>query len=1181
MADRNTRWRLLLGLGLGMALALGVAWQVGKRILDVDRYRSLVEAELERSTGLPVTIARLDLALRPVPALSAFDVSIGEGELQAVAPRIYLLPALGPLWERRLEISRIDLGELELILPSDPDRLQRRWDTLVQRVAAASLPAPAATASLWDSLLSGVAVHRVLAKDTLVRLGQSGDPWILGSVEVSGLTDADVDVDLATRLLAFGTQITGRLRIPRDAGAGSEIEGDFRVSADWPDDATGVPEALRSGLEATALLRGDPERELRLTIDGTLEPRAARAFSGNVSGELLLADGVLRANFATDGPELQLNGSARRGADGFAELRIDSLDADRAGVMAVIDWLGPDFVELSTSEVGTLAMRDVALGFRPDGGAPQLVSGSLSAEGLGAGLAGRSMAREIFLEAEATEAGVTIRTLRGGPFDLTGDLNFEPDWSQFEIAVRGDIALTPDLLESLGVSALENVSGRIHLEELRQAFPAQAMRDELPALRARVIDATLGVSGDGWADVLSGIDLRVTTEGARLSVDGRGRSRALGDVNASASWSADESETRAQVAIDPAAGDGFGSAALWEAAKPLLRAWGSNGVEVTALWPEGPGEAVWMGLERSAPPTLHARIALHPDRSDGVLGDVRVDAQVPARSLGVLLPAGVETSGTAALQLQRDSSRETFSVDADLGALALRSGHFVEKRPGEVLRLKVEGDAPAHGLRVKRLHVASAKQSLPLEWREERLVASDLDIDLAAWSFLLTGEATAAGRLRGALATNPLDVRLELSNVGVQLSPELAIDAADGTIALGEAGWSLGALRIRGAGSDVRIEAALEGERLQGSIIGALLDVDLVQALVDEVRALLPEPTQEATPMRGTLAMELDRVLVGRSEARGLDAEVHFDGNGVHVPAFDFGAYEGRVSGTLDLVAQPDGPRRLDLLLEITDVSGRFLDDLFFEEAPRDIHGAFSATLAFAAPLADDLKTMLAAGDGRLSWSARNGSFGKLHIASKIATALRASQALRLRMPALKDEGLAFDTVEADFPIQKGLLRIAVFQLDTTSYAINAVGSLDFARDRSDVPIEVNATRGLTMGLDRLPIVGDALQIVNVQLQATGSPYDLTVRMASFKDQVVRASRSGPKSFVKRVRDAVALTKRLNGKAPEPIAVPEAAAPGEDATLSPRPDLPPDASSNDVVTEPEGGDASLPGDASP
>ena len=40
MADRKRRLQLLLGLGPDLAICAGGAWQVGKRALAVDEYRS-------------------------------------------------------------------------------------------------------------------------------------------------------------------------------------------------------------------------------------------------------------------------------------------------------------------------------------------------------------------------------------------------------------------------------------------------------------------------------------------------------------------------------------------------------------------------------------------------------------------------------------------------------------------------------------------------------------------------------------------------------------------------------------------------------------------------------------------------------------------------------------------------------------------------------------------------------------------------------------------------------------------------------------------------------------------------------------------------------------------------------------------------------------------------------------
>jgi hypothetical protein len=112
----------------------------------------------------------------------------------------------------------------------------------------------------------------------------------------------------------------------------------------------------------------------------------------------------------------------------------------------------------------------------------------------------------------------------------------------------------------------------MRLEELRQSFPSSATRGELPALRARVTDAALRIAGEGWDDQLSPIELRVATEGGTLRVAGRGRSRRLGDVSASASLEPATRRGSGRLAVDPAAAEGFGAPATWDAISALLRA---------------------------------------------------------------------------------------------------------------------------------------------------------------------------------------------------------------------------------------------------------------------------------------------------------------------------------------------------------------------------------------------------------------------------------------------------------------------------------------------------------------------------------------------------------------------------------------------------------------------------------
>jgi hypothetical protein len=58
----------------------------------------------------------------------------------------------------------------------------------------------------------------------------------------------------------------------------------------------------------------------------------------------------------------------------------------------------------------------------------------------------------------------------------------------------------------------------------------------------------------------------------------------------------------------------------------------------------------------------------------------------------------------------------------------------------------------------------------------------------------------------------------------------------------------------------------------------------------------------------------------------------------------------------------------------------------------------------------------------------------------------------------------------------------------------------------------VNAIRGVTSLIERVPVAGDALKIVNVRVVATGSPWDMQVRVASITDQLTGAGLAGPRA---------------------------------------------------------------------
>ena len=155
------RRRLVLALGVVFLLLAG--WWLFEWVARIDRYRPLAETELERLSGLPVSIGRLDLRLLPVPHVSALRVRLGEGDFEAAADRIGLVPALGALLRGRIELRSIQIAELSLAIPEYGERITEAWRALRERIEAAD-PQSEADAPL------DVRIDRVEASDvTLLR----------------------------------------------------------------------------------------------------------------------------------------------------------------------------------------------------------------------------------------------------------------------------------------------------------------------------------------------------------------------------------------------------------------------------------------------------------------------------------------------------------------------------------------------------------------------------------------------------------------------------------------------------------------------------------------------------------------------------------------------------------------------------------------------------------------------------------------------------------------------------------------------------------------------------------------------------------------------------------------------------------------------------------------------------
>ena len=1137
---RRIRRRWLVAAAVALVAAV-VSWQLLERALDVDRYRAEVEEALSRATGLPARVGRLDLAWRPIPCLSAVDVSLGDAALRIETARIDAFPAVHALLWRRVEVPRIALDELVVTLPPDRDALERAVREVRAHLeqAFADDPSDEESSSGWS-----VSVGQVRTEGAAVRFGEA-KPVATLDVIADGIDTDELALAVDASVPNVDGRVEGEVFLPLTGEPVLPgLRGGFDLSAERPGPLLGLPSFLDYHWEARAEVSGTDAGAVRTTLVGGFAPHEAAAPRGSFEGEAwALGETPATARLAIAGDGFSLRASADAGR--AVLLHIESLDVHGPSLARVLQSASSDALQLVPADGARVEGRGFEVDVGPEGW-PQILAGEVSVRGIQVVRDERRIADGASADARWQDGVISISDLRVGPFALRGSLTPAPAWRHVDLALSGELSLSDDWLHAAGVpESLRDVRGTLRIDEIAGRLPVTEESDPL-RVHARLAGAALRFVTEGVDDAISNVSLDLTSREGRIFVEGGARSRQLGDVALRATLEPAMKRAHGNVSLDATHLAAYVSdPALRERVAPLLESIGAGRIGFQLAAVAGSEEAWRLELERDASPRLTAAVDLAPGGEE-LLGDVRADLEVPAAGLRGLLSDEARATGAARVRVERDAAAARFGIDADLTPLGFASGEFVEKQAGEALAVRLDGGASdeddAGPWTPRHLELRSATDAIAFAWRDGGPVAPDLDVDLSAWSFLLARDASASGRVRGSLDAPASKLSLALEEVGLHLSDEIGLDAVDGRVERDGDDWSVSALRMRGAGSDATLDARLSERTLRGELEGSL-DLDFVQVLVREVQALLPDagPEEEVAPISGELAIRLDRVGYGRSEGRNAVATIALADGGVAVRDLSVDTYEGNVSGTVDVEA--GDPARLRLALSIAGVTGRFLDDAFFEP-PREIRGRFDATLRLVAPLLGDAKATFAEADGQLDVVGKDGSFGKLGLATKLIAVLRSTEALRAKLPSIRDEGLVFDATRLEVAMERGVAHVKVLDVDSKAYAIDGSGTLDFRDEQSDLRMEVNIIKGLSGVVSWIPVAGSALEILNVRMVARGSPWDLQVGVAGFRDQLLGAGRAGMGAVIGDASEALRVLRRGAGRGEEraPESAPETGA---------------------------------------
>ena len=412
-------------------------------------------------------------------------------------------------------------------------------------------------------------------------------------------------------------------------------------------------------------------------------------------------------------------------------------------------------------------------------------------------------------------------------------------------------------------------------------------------------------------------------------------------------------------------------------------------------------------FERAAAPRVNAALVLRSEPREDPLRDLDVAAELPAEALTGFLPEAAQASGVGSLRVRRSGGGAGFFAEADLGGLGIATGEFLEKKAGEALTVRVEGVA-GERWEARKLILAAEQGEIAAAIGKDGLSAPDLDIDLAAFSFLLVDGARASGRLRGSFDTATESAKLQLVDVGVWLTPELSVDEADGEIAVAGHDWGVRNLRVRGRESDATLDIAVQSDQLRGRVVGERIDADFVREFFEQLDALeFPErePDTVARDLRQARDRGRPRLLsprrggapLRRRRVRRTTTSTSGTSRSRSARAASRGAWTS-TSGSRE-------PPLLDLELDFSNLSAPLprrpaRRDAVDGDAPGSTGGTWVGKLRFTAPLHGDLRAMMPDGSGSLTATGSNGTLiGRLGLTTRIVTVLRSTETLRMRFP--------------------------------------------------------------------------------------------------------------------------------------------------------------------------------------
>ncbi|GMV94975.1 MAG: hypothetical protein AMXMBFR82_47530 [Candidatus Hydrogenedentota bacterium] len=1106
---RGRRWPWVLG---GFVILIAGGWFMVERYVQPERYRPMLVERIERATGLPVQVGEIDLTLLPVPSAHVRKVSVGDGDFRVVCEDVVVYPRLQSLGRGEFEISEVWLEGVVATLPADLAEARKRIVDFADAVS------DRASDTGQERGARRFTVRSISAEEARVYLGTGTDHALECDITIDDVLSGTI----AIRGEGYAPYLGGEARFEGDVAVmrtgdpdmGIDVQGNlalFDVDSTTLVKTRNIPSGAMN-VEATFGRTG--ARSYYASLSGHAAPYPfdgvdVDALEGEFTAQAFWDSGTVTINdFLWQSDAIALRGDLSVPADGPLAAEIVQIQVDDVGLNSMFAYR-PDLpIRLNAAAGGMLAGQDVLFGLTEEKYI-RLVQGSARFEKLEVATAsGDTAFANVSCNVTFDEGVIHVERVDADGISLTGEVR--PDFSTgvTAIDVSGQMDLSRERLLSLvDLPQIAEASGRLDLTRVTATIvPGEGMPADL-VVEGSVTNGVLAIETDAWSDRFASLSANFTAQPGEIRTVANATSQKLGTTSVDGRYVLDDREWQGTAQGDLSKMDlpFLKQESAREVAPGIVAAYGPSAFAIALQLPgpERPRAAV--AFDREGAPELAGTVAWRKTGDAWALDDVLVDATIPGETLHPILPEGTTASGDVGIHFTRLASDSAFDAAIELTPTMLTFGDLIRKDAGVVAAVRVRGEASKTIWRGETISIECLGESVAGRFEDERFIIDPLDVNLATLAPLLARGGETRGRVTGRIATNPTELNLTLTECGAALSPDLTINTIEGSVQVGPDTVRLDNLAVAGANSNCVVTAQKAGGAWSGSVTGQQLDINGVTSFIEAIRAYRGESEETAAtpsaqtepedPFNGSFSAKLNTLLYRQARFENASATVAVRNGQLIVSDLYLARDGGTIAGAFATDGgKPVGRFRTDLV--VTNVPAQVIDELAFVE-PRGLQGNLNGTVALDMPTGEGINPTHGF-NGNIAFTGENGSFGKLGIATQILAVLRTTEITRLRMPALRDEGLTYDSCQARVSAVNGLMTIEAMEIRTPTYLITAQGTIDFPANDTELLVHVNLLEGVLSAGDLVPGVrelADQLRAAGgMRILVTGPPENPSTR---------------------------------------------------------------------------------------